>query len=275
MPLSQSKWRRQVFGRTGVMFPRCSSSIWAGCWLSPTKGAIGGRPIPLLFRYRNRNIPIADHAMVIALQKERSRLAFIAIQRSTRGTRDFHVVVDLDAVAGHSRVPTHEGNVEGGPFPELVAEISARGIVTVHRAHLMRRQGAAFGPHLDLIPAAQIDSAVAVLRAVDFDVQLEILPFLGGLDVGRAGPTLTLHHRVIVDQFSVARHPLAVLYVADGFPAGEVLPVEDGDRGGPRLGHGALQFWRAYGRDLRPDSFTALFDAAELVAGGGEVRSEE
>src|ERR1019366_8757337 len=121
-----------------------------------------------LLRYRNRNNPIADHALVIALQEERSSLALIPLYPVLRRARDFHVVVYLDAVADHGRVPSHERNVEAGPFAELVADISGRGIVTVHRAHLMRRLGAAFGADLNLIAAAQIDSAVAVLRTVDF-----------------------------------------------------------------------------------------------------------
>ena len=110
-----------------------------------------------------------------------------------------------------------------------------------------------------------------MLRAVDFEVRPKILPLLRGLQVGRAGTVRALHHGVIVDQLSAPRHPLAVLAVADGLPAGEILAVEDGDRVGPCLGHGALQFGRAYGNNPRPLSFTALFDAIEIVAGGDEL----
>src|ERR1019366_8365533 len=73
------------------------------------------------------------------------------------------------------------------------------------------------------------------------------------------------------DQFSVARHPLAVLDVADGLPTREGLAVEDGDRRGPSLGHGPLQFGSAHARDLRSGSLAVFFDAGEFVAGSGEV----
>ena len=62
--------------------------------------------------------------MVIALEKERSRLAFVAIQRAARGTGDFHVVVNLDAVADHRHIPPHERNVEGRPFAEFETKMA-------------------------------------------------------------------------------------------------------------------------------------------------------
>src|SRR6185369_16230900 len=100
---------------------------------------------------------------------------------------------------------------------------------------------------------------------------LEILPFLSSLDVGRTRTALALDHRVVVDQFSVARHPLVVLDVADRFPPGEIFTVEDGYGRTPSLGHGALQFGSPYAGNRGTRSVAAFLDAREFVAGAGKV----
>ena len=62
--------------------------------------------------------------------------------------------------------------------------------MAIDGAHFVVGQFAAFGADLNFVAAAEVDAAVAVVGAVDFDVELEILELLRGLDVGGARTAL-------------------------------------------------------------------------------------
>ena len=105
-----------------------------------------------------------------------------------------------------------------------------------------------------------------MLRAVDFDVQFEILPFLRRLDVGRAGTALTLDHRVIVDQFSVLRATHLLFWTLPmGSQPVRSLPLKIATGVVHALGMGRFSAGARTAGDLRTRSFAALFDAREFV----------
>src|SRR4051794_28661269 len=160
----------------------------------------------LLLGLCNRNIPIPYHSLVISLQEERTRLALAAVQRSAGRPRDLDVVVNLHAIPCRRQIPSHQRDIETGPLAGLVPDVAQRRKMPVHCAHLVRGNGSALRPHLNLVTPAQIDSAIAVLRAVDLDVQLEIVELAPRLDIRRRGAALAFHHGVVVHQFAVARY---------------------------------------------------------------------
>src|SRR4051812_46446882 len=118
---------------------------------------------------------------MIPLEKERTRFGLVAVQSASRRSRNLDVIEQLHAIADHGSVAAHEGDIERTPLSESERHARRRGIVAVDRAHLVRRLTATLGADLDLIPAAQINPAVAAFRTVDLDVQLEILKLAGGL----------------------------------------------------------------------------------------------
>jgi hypothetical protein len=111
--------------------------------------------------------------------------------------------------------------------------------------------------HLDFVAAAQIDPAVAVVGAIEFDVQFEIVELAGGFQVGALG---------FVDQLAVLGHPVIGGGRVGGFPSGEVLAVEDRLGGGPLLGRIALERGRAHAGEIGEHIGAVLFDAGELAA---------
>jgi len=54
--------------------------------------------------------------VVITLQKEWTRLGFIAVQCATGWTRDFNIVVIDLSIANHSDMPAYKGDVKTRPF---------------------------------------------------------------------------------------------------------------------------------------------------------------
>ncbi len=112
--------------------------------------------------------------------------------------------------------------------------------MAINGTHFVVGEFTAFGADLDFVAAAEVDAAVAVVGAVDFDVEFEVLKFGGGFDVGGGGAAFAFDDGIVVDEFSVAGDPFVVSDAADGFPAGKVFAVEDGPGGGPGFGHGAV-----------------------------------
>src|ERR1017187_225640 len=94
-------------------------------------------PVLLLFRLLNRNVAIAHHALMVALQEERAGLALIAIERAASGAGNLHVVVNLHAVAQHRQIPSHESDVEAGPLAQLIADVAGGSEMSVDRAHFV------------------------------------------------------------------------------------------------------------------------------------------
>ena len=133
----------------------------------------------LFLWHGNRDVSIFDDAVMVALQKKGTRLCLVAIQRATGGTGNFHIVVVHLAVAQNGDMATHERNVKRSPFAEPQLRSRRRRVITINRAHLVRRLGAAFGSHLNFVAASQIDAAITAFGAIDFDVKFEILKLRG------------------------------------------------------------------------------------------------
>ena len=173
------------------------------------------------------------------------------------------------AVAEDGDSATDEGDVKRGPLAEIEGGGGGRGIVAVDGTHFMVGEFAALGADLDFVAAAEVNAAVAVVRAVDFDVEFEVLELFEGFDVGGGGAAFAVDHWIIVDEFAVAGDPFVVGDVGDGFPAGKVFAVEDGAGFGPGLGHGAVELGGADGGEGGAVFGAAFFEAGEGVGGGG------
>jgi len=206
--------------------------------------------------------------VVVTLEEEGAGFGFVAIESAAGGAGDFDVVVIDLAVAEDGDATADEGDVEAGPLAEV--EVVGRGrVVAVDRAHFVVREFAAFGAHLDFVAAAEIDAGVAVVGAVDFDVELEVLEFLGGLDIGSRRAAFAVDEGVVVDQLAVAEDPLVVGNIADGFPTGEVFAVEKGLRLGPLFRHGAVAGGGGDAGDGGAVAARALLDAFDFSFGRG------
>ncbi len=215
------------------------------------------------------DVAVADDAVVVALEEEGAGFGFVAIEGAAGGSGDFDVVVVHFAVAEDGDAATDEGDIEGRPFAEVDGRVGGRGVVAVDGAHFMVGEFAAFGADLDFVAAAEVDAAVAVVGAVDFNVEFEVLELFDGFDVGGGGATFAVDHGIIVDEFAVAGDPFVVGDVGDGFPAGEVFAVEDGAGFGPGLGHGAVKLGGADGGEGGAVFGAAFFVAGVGVGGGG------
>ncbi len=97
-----------------------------------------------------------------------------------------------------------------------------------------------------------------MVRAVDFEVELEVLIAAFGAEVGAV---------VFVDKEPIFHHPVADF--TEGFPAGEVAPIEEGDGGRPGLGHGTLEVRRGEAGQGQGVSAPSLL-AGEFTANGVE-----
>ena len=177
---------------------------------------------------------------MVALEEEGAGFGFVAIEGSAGGSGNFDVVVVHFAVAEDGDVATDEGDVEGGPLAEVEGGGGGWGVVAVDGTHFMVGEFTAFGADLNFVAAAEVDAAVAVVGAVDFDVEFEVLELFGRFDVGGGGSAFAIDHGIVVDEFAVAGDPFVVGDVGDGLPAGKVFAVEDGTWFGPGFGHGAV-----------------------------------
>ena len=202
-----------------------------------TRGWGGGE---LRFGDGDGDVAVADDAVVVALEEEGAGFGFVAIEGAAGGTGDFDVVVVHFAIAEDGDVAADEGDVKRGPLAEVEGGGGGRGVVAVDGAHFVVGEFAAFGADLDFVAAAEVDAAVAVVGAVDFDVEFEVLELFDGFDVGGGGSAFAVDHGIVVDEFAVAGDPFVLGDVGDGFPASEVFAVEDGAGFGPGFGHGAV-----------------------------------
>ena len=69
----------------------------------------------------------------------------------------------------------------------------------------MRWLRATFGSYLDLVPAAKIDASVAMVRTIEFDMQLEIVELARGLQVRAA---------IFVYHLTIFGYPVALRRIA-------------------------------------------------------------
>src|ERR1035437_7048623 len=198
-------------------------------------------------------------AGVIALYVEGAGFAFVGIERAARGAGDLLVIDSLDAVANHRQPTAHQSDVEAFPLARRARQLHRRrehavdtpdAVKLVVGVHLLVL-------HLDFVAAAQIDAAIAVIGAVEFDVQFEIVELARGFQVGALG---------FVDQLAVLHRPVIGQSRVGGFPSGEILAVEDWLGGGPRLRRIALEQRRAHAGEIPEHAGAALFDAGEFAA---------
>src|ERR1035437_9290241 len=114
------------------------------------------------------DVAVLHAAGVIALYVERAGFAFVGIERAARGAGDLLVIDSLDAVANHRQPTAHQSDVEAFPLARRARQLPRRrehavdtpdAVKLVVGVHLLVL-------HLDLVAAAQIDAAIAVIGAV-------------------------------------------------------------------------------------------------------------
>src|ERR1035437_9977023 len=105
--------------------------------------------IALLFWNRNGDVAISDDAVVISLQIDRSWLSLVAVESASGRARELDIVVIQFAVAQDGDMSADEGDVEGRPFAQSIFRALWRWVPTVDCSHLVRRELATFGAHLD------------------------------------------------------------------------------------------------------------------------------
>src|ERR1035437_7381515 len=210
------------------------------------------------------DVAVLHAAGVIALYVERAGFAFVGIERPARGAGDLLVVDGLDAVANHRQPTAHQRDVEALPLARRARQIHGR------REHAVDRPDAVklvvgvdlLVFHLDFVAAAQKNPAIAIVRAVVFDVQFEIVELARGFEIGALG---------FVDQLAIFHYPVIGQRRVGGLPTGEVFAVEDRLGGGPRLWRIAFEQGGAHGGEADGDIGAALFDAGQLAVFEVEV----
>src|SRR5579883_3266043 len=238
--------------------------------ISGSTGSVlqGAREYPwadsILLRQRDRDVPVLHSARVIALNVDRPRLGFVAVERAAGDAGDLLVIDRLHAVPHDRDAPPDQRDIEAFPRSRLARQRDRGREKAVDCADGVKPvvfvDGLVF--YLDFVPPAQIDAAVAVRRAIVLDVQLEIVERAGGADVRALA---------LVNQLARARHPVIIGGVADGLPAGQVLAVEDGFGIGPGLGHRAVELGRSHAGQLAARFFAALHRSGERIAARGEL----
>ena len=117
-------------------------------------------------------------ALFAALKIGRPRKTFMAIEGAAGDAGDFLVVDDGRTIQDDCDSAADQSNVVRLPLVRGAGGLRRRSEKTVNTAQApLGRIGDGVGFELDFIAAAQIDAAVALVRAVVFDMQLEILEF--------------------------------------------------------------------------------------------------
>ena len=224
-------------------------------WLAPVKREYNGSGY-LRLRDGNRNIAVLHASGVIALQINRPRLAFMTVERATRDSRNFLRIDGLHAVAHDCDRASHERNVEGFPLARLRRDFSRRRQESVDGSDLV--EGILFsGLVLDLhfVAPAQIHSAIAVSRAVELNVEFEIIELALGPDI---------RSRRFVHQFGILHLPV-ILVGLIGDPTVQTFAIEDRLRRRPCRRNASVQSRRALARYFGLGC-AALQGAGELAA---------
>src|SRR5579872_7102544 len=105
------------------------------------------------------DVAIAHAGIVIALEKDRAGLSFVAVERPAGDAGYLDVVVDGLAVADHGEVAAYQREVESLPLAGAQRQVHRRRDKAVERAHFVGWAGAAFAAYLDFVAAAQVDAA--------------------------------------------------------------------------------------------------------------------
>ena len=193
---------------------------------------------------------------MVALNVERSRFAFVGVERAARNALNLFAADSGDAIANHCHGPPDQGDIEH-VIVTLPGSVFFGSQPAIDRAHqAIRRSLRTFAPfNLDFVAAAQIEAAVGVVRTTDFEVNLKVSELAGGHQI-RA--------MVLVDQQAVFHNPLTLARVAHRFPAREVLAIEERFRRCPGLRCRALEF-RSPGSNQRNHLVAALLHAGQFA----------
>jgi len=174
-----------------------------------------------LFSRRKGELP-EFHLAVVALDQERARFFFVAVERAAGDARDGLTFDNGFAIENDVNDAANEGDFEGLPFAGFFGGVNAWSEVAINAADEV-----AFGFEAEIIfdlhfvTAAQVNAAVGVFRVAEFGAQFEIGEFAFGEEIV-AG--------VSVGEKTVANLPAVFGICAAGFPASEVVAVEEFDR---------------------------------------------
>lgn len=175
-------------------------------------------------------VAVGDGA-VVALQIDGAGCGFVAIQGAAGNAGNLAVTNDGAAILNDGDIAAEEGDIEGLPLAGAARLFGFGGEETIDGAHVVAgRLGEGVVLDLHFVAAAQIDAAVGIFGAVDFDVELEIGKDGGGDEVG-AG--------LGIDEGSVLDAPPGFGGMIET-PAGKVGAIEKGlgrapmRMGGPR-----------------------------------------
>src|ERR1017187_9422202 len=232
----------------------------------PTSPETAWSTIASFLGYRNSNIPIHHPAGMIPLEIKRSRLGFTTVQRPARNPRDLLVIDRRHAIPNHRHHATHEGDVKALPSPRLPRQVGRWSDEPIDRPHAMELVVGVDSLVLDLhfIPAAQVDPAVALVRAVVLDMQFEVVEL----------PRATKIRPVcFVQDHAVLHHPMIRSW-SDRLPSCHVFSIEQRFRIGPRLGRIALQCGRAYAGQFRGYFISVLLRSTHLIALHSQLPSD-
>src|SRR5947209_4565876 len=124
------------------------------------------------------------HVAVVALDDERTGLAFVRVIRDGGEAVDRDFIEDFDAVVDYRQGAAHEADIVALPLAGGFAGVNGRRDPAVKGACAMRvRRTAVVVQNLDLVTAAESDSAIRMLDDSKIDMRLEIPEFLVGDNV--------------------------------------------------------------------------------------------
>src|SRR4051812_3116575 len=125
-------------------------------------------------RRSDQDVAVLDRT-VIALQENRTRRAFIAVERATGDSGDLLVYDHLSAVGDDCHHSSDQGDVVSLPLARRPRRNHTRRQESVNGAEaVIPRLIGVVVLNLNFVPAAQIDSAVALLWVAELDVELEV-----------------------------------------------------------------------------------------------------
>src|ERR1051325_4644095 len=104
-----------------------------------------GMPRQSVLRELDADIAVRHPAIMIALEEERARLTFVAVERPACDPGDLNVLVYRFSVAHNRQVAAHQGDIEGLPFARAERHRHLRLDEAVQRSHLVAGLCPAFG----------------------------------------------------------------------------------------------------------------------------------
>src|SRR6266446_628963 len=171
-------------------------------------------------------------ALLTSLQIDGGRQFFVTVQRAPRDTGNFLVVDDGLAILNDGDPTPDQCDIEGLPFSWLAGQFRRSRQETVNAAHVVAGwflNGIGF--NLDFVPAPQVDAAVGIRGAVEFNMQFEILKF-GIIDQFRAVSG--------TDQVTVFNLPHGRTW-SRHLPSCQIFAIEQWNRPAPFRGTASLE----------------------------------